>query len=411
MIDTSFNRAACGGCGFDAITQVLDLGASPLANDFREVPDSEDPAVRYPLGLVRCPRCTLLQSTALIPDDLVWRKDYAFYSGTSAELRTYFRGYYDWLRTYFDPLPGNNVIVEIGCNDGTLLQHLRGWQRHAIGVDPAVGPTDKARGEGLNVITDVFGLQVAQRIREEYGPAGLVVANNVAAHVSDPNDFFAGIAHLIGEDGAAVVEVQYAPDLFIGNGFDLVYHEHRFFFTGHSLANVAGQYGLRAVRTMPAPTQGGSLRVVFFKGDPFHYPVQSELRERLGEAWMSEPPNQSLQGRANRVRNKLNHELDLMVAAGRTIAGYGAPAKAATLAAWIGLDVDRIRWMEDTTPAKVGRYLPGTDIRIMSVESGAEPDVYLLTIHNYARGVIPKELEFMRRGGQFLLPLPTPLVI
>lgn len=412
MIVTEHNRTACGGCGFDALQQILDLGASPLANDFPE--ERHDIAMpwRYPLGLVRCPKCTLVQSTAVVPDDLVWRQDYAFYTGTSAELRTYFKAYYEWLRDYISPFPhGNPLIVEIGCNDGTLLQHLRGWVRHAVGVDPAKGPTEQARANGLDVHTDLFGRRVAEQLRDTYGPAGLIIANNVAAHVADLDDFFGGLAHLLADGGAAVIEVQYLPDLIIGNGFDLIYHEHRYFFSGHSLANIAGRYGLEVVKTMPAPTQGGSIRVVFAKGDAFHYPVQSPLRDQLGEAWLSEPAGMALQGRADRIRRKLNEEIDAFIGKGHTIAGYGAPAKATTLAAWIGLDVDRVRWMEDTTPAKWDRYLPGTSIPVISPESAPSADVFLLTIHNYARGILRKEIEFMARGGRFLLPLPAPLVI
>lgn len=405
------NRTACGGCGFDALQQILDLGASPLANDFPETPhDAETPT--YPLGLVRCPRCTLVQSTAVVPDELVWRQDYAFYTGSSAELRTYFANYAEWLRDYFGPLPhGNPLIVEVGCNDGTLLQHLRGWVRGAIGVDPAKGPTEQARAAGMQVITDVFGESVAEHIRSVHGPAGLIVANNVAAHVADLHDFFRGAVRLLHPEGALVLEVQYLPDLIIGNGFDLVYHEHRYFFSAHALANVAGQYGLQVVHTRPAPTQGGSIRLVMVKGQSFHYPIQSPFREQLGEGWLSESAGTQLQGRADRIRAKLRREIDHLRELGLTIAGYGAPAKATTLAAWCGLTVEDVAWIEDTTPAKIGRYLPGTAIPIRSAEWGAEPDVYLLTIHNYARGIIRHELPFLQRGGQFLLPLPAPLVI
>jgi len=346
---------------------------------------------------------------AVVPDELVWGGDYGFYTGTSGELVQYFRRYSEWALDYFWPL-ATPLVVEIGCNDGTLLHH---FARHAkvVGVDPAAGPAEVARTKGMNVITDSFGMRVAGKIIGEYGQAGLVIANNVAAHVSDLDDFFAGLAALLAPGGAAVVEVQYLPDLLAGNGVDLVYHEHRSFFSGTSLARVAERHDLRWLNHTFQPTQGGSIRVVLNRGHDGR-PSVAETGLRKSEEWLWDlAVGDTLQGRADRVKTRLRDTVGELLNAGLTIAGYGAPAKATTLFHWAGLDVEQVRWVEDTTPGKIGRYLPGTRVPIVSPESGPHPDVYLLTIHNYARGVIAKELEFMKAGGRFLLPLPMPQVI
>jgi ribosomal protein S27AE len=390
------NRTHCGGCGSTYLQPFLDLGSSPLADRFPATADQ--PEDRYPLQLAVCTSCWLVQLTEIVPDGLLYGDDYAFFTGSSPSAVSYFADYAAQLKQQFN-LDGK-FLVEIACNDGTMLAE---HDCRTLGVEPAAGPAAAARAKGLTVMHEPFGLETARRIVAGYGAADVVVANNVAAHVSDLHDFFAGMEHLLAPDGVAVVEVQYLADLLTGGQFDHVYHEHRYYFTADSLARVAGRHGLAVRSVTQTPAQGGSIRVTFGRWQPM------ELSE---PAWLRQPSTfLSLQGRVEHVRTRLLALLDEQITAGRKVAGYAASAKSATLLNYCGIGPDRLDHIVDTTPHKIGRYAPGSKIPVTAPSDRAEPDVYLLLAWNYLPGVLRRERGFIDRGGRFLVPIPYPVLL
>lgn len=398
-------REVCGGCNSTNLVEWLDLGASPLANDYPAHPTND--LTFYPLGLVRCHRCTLIQSTDVVPDDELWNREYAFYTGGSWQVVQQQRDYALWVMDTYKHL-ANDLVVEIACNDGTMLKNFQeaGWR--TLGVDPARGPAAKAQADGLDVIVEQFNTDVADRVVTEYGHAGLIIANNVIAHVADLNDFVQGIALLLQSDGAAVVEFQYVADLITGNQFDHVYHEHRSFFSLFALQQVLLRHGLQPVEVQETSPQGGSLRVTIQHQWASSQPSVQRLIS--SEKWLNDPNCLSgVQGRADRIRDRLNHILNMLGASGKHVAGYGAPAKSATLLNFCHIGPDAVKYIVDTTPAKQGRYTPGTNIPIISPESDSRaPDVYLLMTWNYLHGILRKEKSFT---GQWLVPIPLPELI
>jgi len=249
------------------------------------------------------------------------------------------------------------------------------------------------------------------------GPATLILANHVLAHVADVSDMLAGISIMLDWDGLAMIEVQYLPDLLVNNAFDLVYHEHRNFFSLTTLESAALRHGLHLVDVKFTMRQGGSIRATFTKGD-----AVSEAGNMVThtERWLqSLSTYESFQGRVNRIRERL---WDLVVAEGdRTIAGYGAPAKATTLLNFCRMS-GVLSHVIDTTPAKQGRYIPGTDIQIRDpdLESnfsisnlhGATVyregvDTYMLLSWNYLPEILHKEKDF---SGRWIVPIPSPMV-
>jgi SAM-dependent methyltransferase len=389
-------REHCGGCNSAHLQPFLDLGDSPLADRFPATAD--EPEDRYPLQLAVCTSCWLVQLTEIVPDGLLYGEDYAFFTDSSPSAVEYFRQYAAWVNDRFD-LDGK-FLVEIACNDGTLLTR---FGCRALGVEPAGGPAAAARAKGLRVVHEPFGLETARRIVADHGPADVVVANNVAAHVADLHDFFAGVEHLLAPGGVAVLEVQYLADLIAGNQFDHVYHEHRYYFTVDSLARVASQHGLAAESVTRTSAQGGSIRVTLCRGEP---------PELIEPVWLRQPSTfLSLQGRAEHIRTRLLDLLDEQIAAGRKVAGYAASAKSATLLNFCGIGPDRLDHIVDTTPHKIGRYTPGSKIPVTAPGDRAEPDVYLLLAWNYLPGVLRRERGFIDRGGRFLVPIPYPLLL
>jgi C-methyltransferase C-terminal domain/Putative zinc binding domain/Methyltransferase domain len=400
-------REVCGGCNSTNLHTVLDLGASPLAGKFPMTPDEDQP--HYPLELLRCFRCTLVQLADVVPDDLLWRDDYGFYSGGSWVLVEQQKRYAQWVMQDFRQLCREGVL-EIACNDGSMLTNFKEAGYPALGIDPALGPTSVAIKRGLDVWVEGFGTDAALRIVAQHGHQGVVVANNVVAHVADLDDFIEGIAIVLGTNGVAILEFQYLVDLVTGNQIDHVYHEHRQFFSLTSLKYALERHGLRPQSVIQTSPQGGSLRVTVHRDSYSDHSVNHLLHD---EAWLGdEHALAGMQGRANRIRSRLRDMLWDQKLANKRVAGYGAPAKATTLLSFCGIDKDLIQYVTDTTPTKHGRYIPGTSIPIISPSADSRaPDMYLLFLWNYLPEVIKQEALFTSHGGHWLVPIPNPVMI
>lgn len=409
---THIERTTCTGCGAASLYPFLDLGRSPVADAYTTHP-ATDPRGRvdkYPLRVGVCTSCFLVQLLDVLDGETLFGTGYSFHSSASAPLSAY-HGVYARQLISDEELdltrPGAGV-VEIGCNDGDMLRHFTAAGIPAYGVDPAAGPVAVARSRGLDVVGEPFGLELAQKLRAERGPARLVIANHVLAHVEDVADFLAGVRHLLADDGTAVIEVQYLPDLLLNNAFDLVYHEHRNFFSLTALSTVAARHGLQLERSLTTDRQGGSLRVRFRPAaDPRGWKIPHE-RWLLGIT-----PYTCMQGRAERVRDRLWDQLNGLRR--ERVVAYGAPAKLTTLAAFCGLDALEVAAAQDTTTAKQGRYLPGTSIPItppvLHTGHGESVDVYLLAAWNYAGQIMRQEAVYTASGGRWLVPFPAPVLL
>lgn len=404
-------RTACGSCGSTSLDLILDLGTSPLADDFPATRDEALTAERWPLQLLACTSCWLVQLGEVVPDDLLWGGDYGFYTGSSPSAVRYFAEYASWLATRrLLPVAGQ-LVVEVACNDGTLLQHLTRSDIHTLGIEPAKGPAEAARRRGLEIVDQTFGLAVAEQVRSACGPAHLIVANNVLAHVADLPDFLAGIRTLLAPGGAFVAEVQYLPDLLLGNQFDHVYHEHRSFFGVTPLSQALGSADLFIDRIEHTPAQGGSVRVVAYPEYTGNHADQIRLMEQE-HAWMRAGHFGSLQGRADTLKARLMEALRAERLRGRHLVGVAASAKSTTLLNWCGIDLDLCERVHDLTPGKIGRFTPGTGIPITGdpLPSGRDTSALLLA-HNYLPGILRRESAFLAEGGRFVVPIPQPVVI
>jgi hypothetical protein len=412
-------RDVCGGCGSTNLDTVLDLGKTPPANTLPANPN--DPEVFYPLQLGVCATCWLVQQMEIVPDADLYSADYAFYSSASLPKQQYHR---DLARRLLrdHPAQARRLTVEVACNDGDLLRHFRDVGCRTLGVDPAAGPASQAANRGLTVQVSPFNAGLAGALRDKHGPAGLLIANHVVAHVVDLDDFFTGVDTILDSaDGVAVVEVQYLMDLLVGNQLDHVYHEHRYHFSLSALAAVAGRHRLRVLDVRHTPAQSGSINVTLGRDGDGSAAVarmlDSERWLRHGSAY------QSLQGRAEHIRHQLLGLLDDEVRAGHRIAGYAAPAKATTLLNWCGIGPDVLEYVVDTTPYKQGRFIPGVHVPIVGRQwdgaardlyeptqaAGRElPDTWLLNCWNYAADVLRREQAFTAGGGRWIIPIPVP---
>lgn len=403
-------RTTCGSCGHDELKLCLDLGESPIADAYTDEPLLRHDVQVHPLQLAICTRCWLVQLLEVVDHVTLFGTGYSFYSSASPPLSWYHNQYADSVLDMYPDL-AHGTVVEIGCNDGDLLRHLHKAGANAIGVDPATGPTDVAKSRGLNILPVAFNRAVGIEMRETYGPIDLVIANHVLAHVEDVSSVLAGIAEMLNAKGRTFIEVQYWPDLVLNNAFDLVYHEHRNFFSLASLMYAAAQHGLYVNDATLTSRQGGSLRVELSKTYNTSPGVGQILTQ---ESWLRDlSAYGGLQGRAERLRTRLQQLVHDELLDGRRVVGYGAPAKATTLLSFCDLNTNALDVVIDTTVAKQGRYVPGTGLLIVPPEDTVlTPDTTCLMLAwNYAQTIMRNHTEFTRGGGRWILPIPAPTLI
>lgn len=398
-------RTTCSGCGYDDLRMILDLGLSPVADAYTNHPDEVTPA--YPLQLAVCTGCWLVQLLEVVDHEVLFGTGYSFYSSASAPLSAYHESYArDVLDRHGDA--AKSLVVEIGCNDGDMLRHFHAAGCRSVGVDPSGGPVDVARSRDLSVWNVAFDAQVGANMRTSLGPAGVVIANHVLAHVQDVSSVLEGVSTLLASDGVAMIEVQYLPDLLVNNAFDLVYHEHRNFFSLSSLEKAAMRHGLYVVDVELTDRQGGSLRATLSRGRQSSPTVDSI---RAQESWLRGVGSyDGLQGRAERIRTRLRDMLFTELDRGALVAGFGAPAKATTLLNFCGIDRDWLSYVVDSTPAKQHRFVPGTGIPILSYQDAniSDVDTFLLLAWNYAHPIIKSNSGPETR---WILPIPSPIIL
>jgi len=397
-------REVCGSCYSTNLHTVLDLGDSPLANEF---PFSANKIQeRYPLELLRCFRCSLVQLAEVVPDEILWGGNYDFYTGSSWVAAEHQKQYAAQIMKLYPRLCRQGVL-EIACNDGTMLRHFQDAGYPTLGIDPAQGPVAQARARGLDVWAERFGSDAALRIVAQHGHQGVVIANNVIAHVANLDDFIEGITIALGPNGVAVVEFQYVADLITGNQIDHVYHEHRQFFSLSSLKHSLERHDLRPTSVSQVNPQGGSLRVVISRSKFWDHSVNLLLKD---EEWLlNEHALAGLQGRADRIKSRLRDMLWEQRRTSKRVAGYGASGKSTTLLNFCNIGPDLVQYVVDTTPNKQGRYTPGTGIPIIDPRSDSRaPDVYLSLIHNYQGEIMRQEPAF---HGHWIVPIPLPMML
>ncbi|NND44907.1 MAG: methyltransferase domain-containing protein, partial [Xanthomonadales bacterium] len=304
-------------------------------------------------------------------------------------------------------LDGDSLVVELGSNDGYLLQFFRDLGVPALGVDPAPAPVAAARKRGIDTIGAPFTLALAQsRLRDV--SADLVVSNNVLAHVADPHDFIQGVRAILAEGGTWVIEVPYVLDLVSACAFDTVYHEHLCYFSLTSLARLLKQHGFQVRDVERLPTHGGSLRVRAGRSGSPSERVRTMLDDEQRGGWLEIEPYHRFAQRACDIALELSGLLEDLAARGRSIAAYGAAAKGTILLNCLGPAARHVQFAADRNPLKHGKWIPGVNIPIVGVEEIARraPETLLLLPWNLRQEVLQQQRGYLEQGGQVIVPLP-----
>ena len=399
----------CRGCGAPLGRTLVDLGLSPLSNAYVPPERMRQGEVYHPLHALVCDHCHLVQLEAFEAPAAIFT-DYAYFSSVSSTWLQHAEAYATAVTRRFGLGPASRV-VEVASNDGYLLQYFARAGIPVLGVEPAANVAAAARQRGVPTEVAFFGRETAARLLAEGGPADLMVANNVLAHVPDLHDFLAGFATLLAAEGVVTFEFPHLLRLLAESQFDTIYHEH---FSYLSLGVVAGLlqgHGLRVFDVEERPTHGGSLRVFACHEDAAHAGMAAAGRIIEAERAAGLFEASGYAGFAERVVRIKCNALEFLIGArraGQVVVGYGAAAKGNTFLNYCGIGPELVRAVADRSPAKQGCLLPGSRIPVISPEAmlAMRPDVVLILPWNLTDEVMAEMAAVREWGGRFATAIP-----
>ena len=400
----------CRLCGSPSLSTFLDLGATPPCERFLAADELDAPEPTYPLHARVCNKCLLVQLPPLItPADTF--TEYAYFSSFSTSWVAHAESFLAHAVRRLS-LDAESFVVEVASNDGYLLQHAVSRGIQCLGVEPSVNVGKAARERGVPTLTEFLSPETGAAVRAEYGPADLVVANNVYAHIPDVLGFTEGLRALVAEDGWVSIEVQHLLTLVQGTQFDTIYHEHFQYYTVGTAQRALAAGGLTLVDVELLATHGGSIRLWARPSQVGDAPSAAviEVLAQESAAGLSTVQGHAGFARAvGRVRADLLRFLLDAAAEGKTVVGYGAPGKGNTLLNYCGIRTDLLRYTVDRNPYKHGRFTPGTRVPIYPPEHIAadRPD-YVLVLPWNLRAELAEQLSYIRDwGGRLVFPIPT----
>jgi SAM-dependent methyltransferase len=398
--------AHCRSCSGSTLTTFLDLGSQPIANALLEERQLGEPEPRFPLELAFCHDCGLVQVTETIPPDVLFGRDYPYYSSFSPALVAHSRDHVRGILAEGALGPGS-LVLEVGSNDGYLLGNFIEAGIPVLGIDPAAGPVAAARKRGVPTLQAFFGTELARKLAAEGKRADVIFANNVAAHVDQINDFIEGFAILLKDDGFARLEVAYLRDMIEKCEFDTVYHEHLFYWSIAAMERLVARHGLHLNDAERIPIHGGSIRLTTSKKPGQSERLMGLLAEEASLGMDDLSYYLSFAGHVEQLRQTLHASVRQMRSEGARLAAYGAAAKGATLLNYMKFETGVVEYVVDRNPAKVGKYLPGVRVPIRPVETLTldRPDYVLVLAWNFATEIIEQNQEYSRLGGRFILPV------
>jgi hypothetical protein len=403
----------CQICGEASLVSALFLGYLPPVNSMRELSARADSEPWHPAELLVCPRCHLAQLGYVVDPDILFPPEYPYTSGSTQILRENFAE----LHRETDSLLGlapDELVVDIGSNDGTLLSSFLADGHRVLGIEPT-RTGEIARERGIETITAFFGTETAERVRASHGRASLVTAANVFAHIPDVHGVVDAIASLLTDDGVFVSESGYLRDLAEQLQYDTIYHEHLRYYSLTSLHALLEQHGFRIFHAKRIPTHGGSIRVYATRAAGVDVdPTVAELLEEeraaglVDESWVA-----SFRERVTQSKLDLYRLLWELKADGARVYGIGAPSRASTLISYVGLDDGIVECvLEIAGSRKIDKYMPGTAIPVLEESKLYEdqPEYALLLSWHIADELVA---NLRRKGyrGRFVVPLPVPVVI
>ena len=404
----------CRACRGSAFTRILSLGVQPPANAFVREEDLVKPELAFPLDLYFCAACSLVQLRDSVSAELLF-KNYVYVSSTSPAFVAHFRLFAEAVVRRFR-LGSQSFVIDIGSNDGILLRPFQAIGMRVLGVDPAEQIAAAASAAGIETLPHFFTPDMARDIGARRGQAAIITATNVFAHINDLDAIGEGVKILLEPEGVFIIEAPYLVDFLEQNLFDTVYHEHLSYFSVSSLKTLLERLGMKIIDVEKVESHGGSLRV-FAAHDNARRDasdaVDGFLDYERAYGLHALPAYEDFAKRVEQNKTALVALLKNFKAQGKTIAGYGAPAKGNTLLNYFGIGTETLDYIADDSPGKQGLYTPGAHIPVVSGKTLEEknPDYILILAWNFAEPIMKKLEWFSIAGGKFIIPVPVPRVI
>lgn len=399
----------CRICGGNDLYGFLSLGKMPIPNGFRNEEELKFQEEHYPLEVVVCEKCWLVQLSYIVSPKLMF-KNYLYIPSTSSTMFMHFQAMAKDIISRYS-IKNHDLVIDIGSNDGTLLGYFKEEEMRVLGIDPASNLAQVARMKGIDTIDDFFTGKLAKNLVKKYGKARIITATNVTAHIDDLHNLIKGIKELLDDEGLYITEFPYLVDLLEKNEFDTIYHEHLSYFSVHPLVKLFKQHSMHIIDILKSPVHGGSMRVYVAKKQS-HYKPTKRVYGYLKEEQLRKLDKKTTYGefarRVKVIKRDLLSYLNKLKKEKKRIVGYGASAKGNVLLNYCSITNDLLDYVVDSIPYKQGKYTPGTHLPIYP-ESRLEkdqPDYALLLSWNFADEILQKQMRYREKGGQFIITIP-----
>ena len=389
----------------------IDLGNAPASNSFLSEAQLNEPEVFFPLRVLVCDKCFLVQVDEYKKFDAIFNSDYVYFSSYSTSWLAHAKKYADMVEERFG-LDSNSQVIEIASNDGYLLQYFVEKEIPVLGIEPSSNTAAVAAEKGVASITEFFGVSLAEKLRAEGKQADLLLGNNVLAHVPDIVDFVTGMKIALAGTGVITVEFPHLVQLIGNNQFDTIYHEHFSYLSLFTVRQIFESQGLTVFDVEELETHGGSLRVFARHAEDDTYPildsVAAMLEKELKNGIDDMAYYQGFQPRAMTIKREVLGFLLEQKALGKTVAAYGAAAKGNTLLNYCGVKSDLIDFVADANPAKQEKFLPGSHIPVVDPDQlrASRPDIVIIMPWNIRDEVVEALSYIGEWGGQFAIFIP-----
>ena len=401
----------CRHCDSQLEVPFLDLGSAPPSNAYLSEEMLQSAEVWYPLRLLVCTDCWLVQTEDYARSDELFTADYAYFSSVSSSWLRHAEQYVNDMVERF-ALTSESTVVEVAANDGYLLQYVKQRGIPCYGIEPTTSTAEAARNKGIDIVEEFFGVALADDLVQQDRTTDLIAANNVLAHVPDINDFLSGFTRLLKPTGVATFEFPHLLQMMRHNQFDTAYHEHYSYLSLTAVSRIFEHNGLQVFDVEELPTHGGSLRIFAQRLDNPHQPLSAAvatiLETEKQDGMMEVDYYLGFQRTAEIVKDNFLSFLIDAKREGKTVAAYGAAAKGNTLLNFAGVKKDLLAFVCDAAPSKQGKYLPGSRIPIMAPEvlAGLNPDYVVILPWNIAAEIKQVHASLASTGTCFVTAVP-----